>query len=232
MSIAAISSSFTVGVAERVLPGAVDAANAARSLTRTQHEGGRRHELVGTMNRMLGIEPEPSRAQAQAVFRFAHALMHELRDIDGGAERAGRGRASAGLRRASSDLPQRIDALATAATAPDAAAAPTDLPPVPPTPRVGSDVPSADAEGPVAELPPQPNPLTTTSAALHLMQVPSSRLLEAYAALRQALGEQSAASPAHALRSDLAAFLDRLSKSLGSGAAATLPAGSVMNLTA
>ena len=53
------------------------------------------------------------------------------------------------------------------------------------------------------EVPPQPSPLTTTTAAVHLMQVPSSHLLEAFAALRQAIGDQADA-----------------------------PAGSVVNLTA
>jgi hypothetical protein len=54
-----------------------------------------------------------------------------------------------------------------------------------------------------ADVPPQPSPLTTTTAAVHLMQVPSSHLLEAFAALRQAIGDQ-----------------------------ADMPAGSVVNLTA
>ena len=41
------------------------------------------------------------------------------------------------------------------------------------------------------EVPPQPSPLTATTAAVHLMQVPSSHLLEAFAALCQAIGDQA-----------------------------------------
>ena len=86
------------------------------------------------------------------------------------------------------------------------------------------------------ELPPQPNPVTTTSAAVHLMQVPTSRLLEAFAALRMALGKASSADDAPAppadQRSELTAFLQRLADSLGQDAPASVPAGSVVNLTA
>ena len=196
MSIAAISNSFVAAVRDRAPVAPLEATNAARGATGAQHQGGRRHDLVGAMNQMLGIEAEQSRSEAQAVFRFAHSLMHDLRSIDGGAERDGHGRGHAWGRQVWSDLPQRIDALATAAAAPA----------------------SASPEVPAETVTP--------------LQVPSSRLLEAYAALRQALGEQSATPTAQTDRAELAAFLERLSDELAPGASAALPSGSVLNLTA
>ena len=81
-------------------------------------------------------------------------------------------------------------------------------------------------------MPPQPSPLTTTTAAVHLMQVPSSRLIEAFMALRRALGDQSDALTAGHVRSGLAAFLQQLSAQLSPNAPSALPAGTVLNLTA
>ena len=204
MSIAAISSSFVSAVRGSAAAPPIEAAAAPRAATSSHREGGRRHDLVDAMQQVLGVEREPSKVEAQAVFRFAHALMQDLRSIDGGAAREGPGRGHAWGRRSWSDLAQRIDTLATAAAA-------------------------------QPELPPQPNPVTTTSAAVHLMQVPTSRLLEAFAALRMALGKASSADdapPATDQRSELAAFLQRLADSLGNDAPASVPAGSVVNLTA
>lgn len=204
MSIAAISSSFVAAVRESAAVLPVEATAAPRPMGHSLREGGRRHELVDAMQQVLGIEGEPDKVEAQAVLRFAHALTQDLRSIDGGAAREGPGRGHAWGRRSWSDLPQRIDTLATAATA-------------------------------QPDLPPQPNPVTTTSAAVHLMQVPTSRLLEAFAALRVALGKASSADdapPATDRRSELAVFLQRLADSLGKGASASVPAGSVVNLTA
>ena len=62
------------------------------------------------------------------------------------------------------------------------------------------------------------------------MQVPSSHLLEAYVALRKAVGEQANTGAAH--HGELAEFIERLSKSLAAGSPASLAAGSVLNLTA
>lgn len=237
MSIAAISSSFVAAVRERapVAPVASVDGGAAPSVgAQAQRDGGRRHELVGAMSQVLGIEGEQYKSDAQAVFRFAHTLMSDLRSLACGAEQDGHGRGHAWGRRDWSDLPQRIDALATAAGASviPLSAAPTE----PVTPDV-AEAPAPEpahepttAEPPLPEVPPQPNPVTTTSAALHLMQVPSSHLLEAYAALRQALGEESDA-PGDT-RADLAAFLDRLSQSLAPDTPTALPAGSVLNVSA
>jgi hypothetical protein len=92
--------------------------------------------------------------------------------------------------------------------------------------------PNADATVAEPEIPPQPNPITTNSAALHLMQVPSSRLLEAYVALRKAVGEQASASAGTAPRRELAAFIARMARELAQGSPVALHTGSVVNLTA
>lgn len=217
MSIAAVSSSFVTATRALAAPLPLEPAAAARG---SQRDGGRRHELVDAMSQALGQSGPQGKAMEQAVFRFAHALMHDLRGIDVDGSRQGPGRGVAWGRRSWSDLPQRIDALATAAGAAPA----TETPP-------GG---AAASVAPAPELPPQPNPVTATSAAVHLMQVPSSRLLEAYVALRQALGDQQAPAapmPTDA-RSDLAAFLDRLSATLAPDTQAAVPAGSVLHVTA
>ncbi len=246
MSIAAIASSFVTAVRAAAPLAPVTPVQPGRSVQRGEHEGGCRHELVDAMNQVLGVEGEPSKDEAQAVFRFAHALMHDLRSIDAGSATAlgnGHGRGHAWGRRDWSDLPQRIDALATAAGAPASPVSPTPTAPatpdaVAPAAQVAAPPLSEPLPLPVidnsaaAEVPPPASPVTTTSAAVHLMQVPSSRLIEAYAALRQALGEQSTTPASGDLRSQLAAFLDRLSNQLAPDAPAALPAGSVLHLTA
>lgn len=238
MSIAAISSSFVSAVRAIASGAPVQPVSGTPAVTRHSEGGGRRHELVDAMNQVLGLDGEASKAQDQAVFRFAHALMQDLRSIDGAAA-PGPGRGHAWGRREWSDLPQRINALATAAGAPAAtppAPAPAEQPAVAvvatAAPATAPVAPALAAEPAGAELPPQPNPITTTSAAVHLMQVPTSRLLEAFAALRSALGDQAEPSTPSSPRADLAALLDRLADELGTGAAADLPAGSVLNLTA
>jgi hypothetical protein len=218
MSITAISSSVVSAVRE-FAQAAAQPAPATRRSAGEPRDGGRRHDLVGAMNQVLGVTERQDAADQQAVFRVAHALMHDLRSIEVAPARDGQpaklaneqmpGRAWG--RREWNDLPQRLDALATAVSASASAAM-----------AVSSEV----------EMPPQPNPITTNSAALHLMQVPSSRLLEAYVALRKAVGEQASASADGVPRDELAAFIERLSKELVAGAPASLPTGSVVNLTA
>ena len=217
MSIAAISSSFVAALRASAAPTPADAVAPARG---AHHEGGRRHELVDAMNQALGQSGPQDKATEQAVFRFAHVLMHDLRSLDGEGGRQGPGRGVAWGRRNWSDLPQRIDALATAAGAAH------------PVEPMATKL--AAAAEPPPELPPQPNPLTATSAAVHLMQVPSSRLLEAYVALRQALGAQDAPSDAAPSdpRSDLVAFLGRLSVTLAPDTRSAMPAGGVLHMTA
>jgi hypothetical protein len=242
MSIAAQSSTFVSAVRDFAAQvSAAGAAAAPRRAAPEPREAGRRHDLVDAMNQVLSVEGKPAPSGEPAVFRFAHALMHDLRTMEGSGEREG---ASAGKaqdhvrgpawgRRQWNDMPQRIDALATAtaasaaraaAAAPNEATAPAAAP-VAAAPAVSADVPAR-------EVPPQPNPLTTTSAALHLMRVPTSHLLEAYAALHKALGEQANAPAEASPRADLAVFLQRLSHELAADAPATLPAGSMLNRTA
>ena len=237
MSIAAISSSFVSAVRASANLAPVEPAQATRAVPRGREEGGRRHDLVDAMNEVLGIDGEQSKEQAQAVFRFAHALMHDLRSIDAGAAAGpGRGHGHAWGRRDWSDLPQRIDALATAAGAPGSATPVLPATTIPTTtPGAAASTaapPAAVVEPTLPEVPPQPNPITSTSAAVHLMQVPSSRLLEAFAALHRALSDQAEPLAPEANRADLATMLDRLSDELAAGSPAELPAGSVLNLTA
>jgi len=248
MSVAAITSSFMAAVGASAALAPAVPAQAPRGAQRSGHEGGRRHELVDAMNHVLGIAGEQTKDQAQAVFRFAHALMQDLRSIDiGGMSGTGRGHGhghfhghgNAWGRRAWNDLPQRLDALATAIAAPGAAL--PEVPAQPLTPPVSNTLQPTTADElppivvvapPQLELPPQPSPVTTTSAAMHLMQVPSSRLIEAFAALRRALVDQSDPATSEASRADLAQTLVRLSHELTAGAPTALPAGSVLNLTA
>ena len=226
MSIAAISSSFIAAVRAGAPVAPVEPVTPTRAPHRGEQAGGRRHELVGAMSQALGVEGEQSKSTEQAMFRFAQALMHDLRSVDaGGGSDPGNGHGHAWGRRDWSDLPQRVDALATAVRA----AAGEPVAAAPPGATSPQDTP---VEAPLVELPPQPNPLTATSAAVHLMQVPSSRLLEAYTALHQVLSEQSPAPAANAGGDDLSAFLERLSNQLSPDAPVALPSGSVVNVTA
>lgn len=256
MSIAAITSSFVTAVRERAAPASSAPAEPVANVQEAP-KSGRRHQLVDAMQQVLGGDSVDSKSDQQVVFRFAHALMHDLRKIETGAEGATSGAGRAWGRGGYSDLPQRLEALATASAKPAApppaaltSAPATALPatalsirPVPPTaPKAPFSTVDVAPDVPAADLPVQPNPLTATSAALHLMQVPTSRLLEAYAALRQALGDSEPAPAAvaappptatpYANRTALADFLTRLSTSLASDAPATLPAGSLLNLRA
>lgn len=249
MSIASISSGFVTAVRERAAP---DSPTLAGPVAEVQgaHKGGRRHELVDAMQQVLGVDGVDgvdSKAEQQAVFRFAHALMHDLRKIDASVDSPTPAAGRAWGRRSYNDLPQRLEALATASAAPAPASPATppaaELPalPVPPTTAPPTATSAASASVPAADLPLQPDPLTATSAALHLMQVPTSRLLEAYAALRQALSDGDAAPSApsttptptpDASRAALAEFLTRLSTTLTADAPASLPTGSLLNVRA
>ena len=222
MSIAAISSSFVSAVRGSVDVAPVDAVLRARAVQSHHPQEGRRHELIGAMNQALGKVDEPGKESAQAVFRFAHALMQELRSVDaGGAQGPERGHAWG--RREWSDLPQRIDALATAV------GARSDAPP-PVAPPVDAAVLAVHAQAIIE--PPMPNPLTKTSAAVYMMQVPSSRLIAAYEALQQAMGSQPVAQTAAATHEGLSALLERLSSQLAPDTTSAVPAGSVVDLTA
>ncbi|MEO5770572.1 MAG: hypothetical protein ABIQ29_00745 [Burkholderiaceae bacterium] len=239
MSIAAITSSFITAVRERAVPASQTPAEPVDEV-RGAVKGGRRHELVDAMQQVLGSDSVDGKSGQQAVFRFAHALMHDLRKIDAGADGPTPGVGHAWGRRSYSDLSQRLETLATASTTPATPVTPATL--ATPSTPIPVELPTP----PVVDAPVQPDPLTATSAALHLMQVPTSRLLEAYAALRQALGDGEPAPsaavasppagtstpPPDANRAALAEFLTQLSTTLSAQTPASLPAGSLVNVRA
>jgi hypothetical protein len=126
----------------------------------------RKHELFEAMTQVLKAASDGQVADdegTQSVLRFAHALMHDLRTLGG--DGAGEAADGAGVS-AWGDLPERLSTLATAAAAP-----------------------VAQTTVAVAEMPDEPNPVTTATAAVHIMKVPSSRLLEAFVAMHRALGQ-------------------------------------------
>jgi len=215
MSIAAISQSLVSAVRRGAASVDVEAAGPVRAAERVSREGpGRRHELVDAMNQVLGQETgAQDNTRSQAVVRFAHALVQDLRTMDGdvlgelgGVEEAHRRAGRAIGRRDWGDLSQRLSALATAAGRPP------------------SDATSTPA---LPEMPAQPNPVTTTSAAVHIMKVPSARLLEAFVAMQRALGELDAAAQP---RPALAAFAGRLAAAVSPDAAAQSAAGALLDL--
>jgi hypothetical protein len=59
-----------------------------------------------------------------------------------------------------------------------------------------SDAPAPPPRAPLraAELPEAPKPLTPATAAVHIMKVPTSRIVEAFALMERARGQQSAAA--------------------------------------
>lgn len=242
MSIAAISSAFVSYVGRRADAAVTGAAAVPAVDAATPQRQGRRHELVDAMAQAMGVE-SPDRKTQQSLFRFAHALMHDLRAVSS-PEDAVPGGGRAWGRQSWSDLGARIDALATAVsagtgtpaaqegdevpTASDTAAA--QAPAAAATAAGGTATTASEASAaPAAELAP-PQPLTRTTAALWLSQVPSSRLLEAFATLSQALpaaGEATGDS-----RTALAAFLQKLSAAVTPTAVPEPTAGSLFHATA
>jgi len=242
MSIAAITSSFVTAVRERAVPASLTPTEPVAEV-RGAVKGGRRHELVDAMQQVLGSDSIDGKSGQQVVFRFAHALMHDLRKIDAGADGPTPGVGNAWGRRSYSDLAERLATLATASAKP-ATSATSAIPATSTSPATPLAI--EPPTPPVVDMPLQPDPLTATSAALHLMQVPTSRLLEAYAALRQAVGDGELApsaavslpstgtstSPTDANRIALAEFLTRLSTTLSTDTPASLPTGSLVNVRA
>jgi hypothetical protein len=200
MSIAAISSHFASSVCRTAASAAVAS---VRQAPRVAREHGPRHELVAAMNQALGLDGEQDKTTEQAVFRFAHALMHDVRTLVGEESDGPR----AWGRRNWGDLAQRLGALATAASQP------------------GIEAPSPEALA-------QPNPLTPTTAAVHIMKVPSSHLLEAFVSLQRALGQQSEDNAPSDTRTALADLARRLATAVAPAAAATAPAGTVVDTSA
>jgi HPt (histidine-containing phosphotransfer) domain-containing protein len=92
-----------------------------------------------------------------------------------------------------------------------------------------STLATAAAKQAVADVPDQPNPVTTATMAVHIMKVPSSHLLAAFVAMQRALmqqGEQQEERvPAPDTRSALADLAHQLSSALeasGAGAGAAV----------
>jgi hypothetical protein len=181
-----------------------------RSADKAERAGSPRHQLVQAIEQALGDDQVQSKAVSPALLHFAHALMRDLRTMTGDASSPADGTA----RRDWNDLPQRLQALATAVGAPAA-----------------------------ADIPAEPNPVTTTTAAVHLQLVPSSHLIEAFVALQRALGDQEREAarlnsadnkvPTTAdLRAGLAGLIGKIAAGLAPDSRATLPSGSVVNLTA
>jgi hypothetical protein len=204
MSIAAISSAFAplMHAGSSVEPVAAVAA-VPRSAPVASHAGGRRRELIDTTAHALGMTASLDNHAEQAVFRFAHALMHDLRAVAG--DRSDPGSAPDVGHSAWSDLPQRLSALATAASQPSIAA---------------------------SELPDTPNPLTPATAALHIMKVPTSRLLEAFVSLQRAVGQQVEAVTPAQTRSALAEMVQRLAAVASPSSGGAIEAGAVLDLRA
>jgi hypothetical protein len=210
MSIAAISRQFVSDVRRSAAP-PTEAVEPVRAEPRVVREQGRRHELVAAMNQALGVEGGQDKATQQAVYRFAHTLMRDLRTMVGEDSEGPR----AWGRRDWGDLSQRLSALATAAAPPATESTPTDTIVVTPTP-------------PVADLPDAPNPVTPATAAVHIMKVPTSQLLEAFASLQRALGQQAASDP----RAALAELAQRLAAAVTPGSPSNSGAGAVVNVSA
>ncbi len=210
-TLSAISSTYASAV--RRSAGAASSAEPAepvRAVARVASEAPRRHELFDAMNRVFKAASDGQVADdegSQSVLRFAHALMQDLRMVAGGDEAAAADGAHVSTW---SDLPQRLSALATAASRPAAQAV------------------AAAAE---AEMPAEPNPVTTATAAVHIMKVPSSRLLEAFVSMHRALGQQGELQAGRE-REALAELARRLAGSVKAGPGTGRGAGTVLDVKA
>ena len=165
-TLSAISSPYASVVRRSANAASADPAQPVRAVPRVATDTPRKHELFEAMTQVLKAASDGQVADdegTQSVLRFAHALMHDLRTLGG--DGAGEAADGAGVS-AWGDLPERLSTLATAAAAP-----------------------AAQTTVAVAEMPDEPNPVTTATAAVHIMKVPSSRLLEAFVAMHRALGQ-------------------------------------------
>jgi hypothetical protein len=183
-------------------------AEPVRAVPRVTREEPRRHELLDAMNLVLNAAADGAPADdeaSQSVLRFAHALMHDLRTLGGeeGAAPVDGARAQAW-----GDLPQRLSALATAASKP-----------------------AADTLVAVAEIPDEPSPVTTATVAVHIMKVPSSRLLEAFISMHRALGQQVELLAGRE-REALAQLASKLAGSVKGNPGAARSAGHVLDVKA
>ncbi|HVK33051.1 MAG TPA: hypothetical protein VM845_11165, partial [Burkholderiaceae bacterium] len=151
-TLSAISSPYASVVRRSATAASADPAQPVRAVPRVATDTPRKHELFEAMTQVLKAASDGQVADdegTQSVLRFAHALMHDLRTLGG--DGAGEAADGAGVS-AWGDLPERLSTLATAAAAP-----------------------AAQTTVAVAEMPDEPNPVTTATAAVHIMKVPSSR---------------------------------------------------------
>jgi hypothetical protein len=202
MSIAAVSNPSAANASQRAAASVVAAPQPVRGVAFGAREPGRRHELVDALREALGVKPEgdaKDKSGSQAIVRFTHALMNDLRTLAGEDHDGVR----TAERRSWGDLSQRLSALGTAAAQPAA---------------------------PVAEVPDQPNPVTTATMAVHIMKVPSSRLLEAFVAMHRALGQQSDSLSAADARRALAELANKMAASMAPTGASAVAAGAVLDL--
>jgi hypothetical protein len=187
MSIAAISAHSFDRVA--AVSDLREPPRAGTSTAEDRPRGGNRHQLVSSMFTLLGTTVQRAEAKdEQAVYRFAHALMHDLRRVWGDDDDVALDRQDW------ADLTARLNALARAAI-------------------------GAQGDGSAAAL--------SAGSAAELMRVPSSRLIEAFVAMRRALpagrNEPQAGSPVAALGD----FLQRLASTT---AHAIAPSGALLDM--
>ncbi len=201
MSIAALAPAPAVGVRRSATSATVEAPEPVRATPRVTRELPVRSDLLDAMNEALRPSAEGGVGSDEASQPVLRFAHALMGDL-----RALSGGES-GRAPAWGDLSQRLSALATAAVQP------------------------AEAVPPAPEIPEQPNPLTTTTAAVHIMKVPSSHLLEAFVAMHRALGQQSDLQAGDE-RKALADLAKQLAGAVAPVGATAVKAGSVVDVKA
>jgi hypothetical protein len=90
---------------------------------------------------------------------------------------------------------------------------------------------AVDLAAPAPELPKMPDPVTPTTAAVYIMKVPSSQLMQAFAAVQFALGQEDRASGDADMHGGQAGLAGQLAQ-LAPDAKAGPSAGTRIDLTA
>ncbi len=201
MPIAAVASVPAVGVRRSATSATVDAPDPVRALPRVTRELPVRSDLLDAMNEAL----QPVAQGGKASDTASQPVLRFAHALMGDLRALPGG--DSGRSTVWGDLAQRLSALATAAAQP------------------------ADAVPAAPEIPDQPNPLTTTTAAVHIMKVPSSRLLEAFVAMHRALGQQTDLQAGHE-RKALADLARQLAGAVAPVGASAVKAGAVLDVKA
>jgi hypothetical protein len=201
MSIAALASVPAVGVRRSATSATVDAPEPVRALPRVTRELPVRSDLLDAMNEAL----RPAAEGGMGTDGASQPVLRFAHALMSDLRALPGGQTS--RTPAWGDLSQRLSALATAA------AQPVDTPPAAP------------------EIPDQPNPLTSTTAAVHIMKVPTSRLLEAFVAMHRALGQQSDLQAGDE-RKALADLAKQLAGAVAPVGATSVKAGAVLDVKA